>query len=263
MQKMNLFKREPKIEFFSLMPDVVKLAPIQPAANFRPTFMRNAAEELSRMKKEPNYGNKKMIHTAKCPGIYNYAKQGWVMTTWQDIVISTDGDGVNFSSRVSTDQENMVGGNLVGKAVAFHPPGQYADYVGDTPNTLRYVVKLNTPWRCVVPEGYYLQEGPLPFSDEKRFTTVTGFFSREYGVAQMNVQLLWHVMEGETLIKAGTPIAHYMLIPKKQPKLEIRAATKQDLEHERRTLIELNRTFITNRTEQKCIFAKLFGDSNG
>jgi hypothetical protein len=152
-----------------------------------------------------------------------------------------------------------VYGNLVGDPIGYHPPQQFADYVGHMPDTLRNIIKINTPWRCVVPEGYYLQEGPLPYTNERRFTTAKGFFSREYGVAQMNVQLFWHVMNGETIIKAGTPIAHYMLIPKKQFKLKVRAASTQDLEHERITQLEMARKFVSNRTESKCIYAKLFG----
>ncbi len=260
---MNLFKREPKIEFFSLMPDVTRIAPIVPATQFRPDLMTNAAKELSAAKKDPRFGERKVHSTAKCPGIYNLARYGWVMTTWQDIVIETNGDGVNFAWESALDQRTLLGGDITGEAVGFHGAHQYANYIGGkVPESISTVIKIHTPWRCVVPEGYYLQEGPLPYTDEQRFTTVRGFFSREYGVAQMNVQLLWHVMNGRTVIKAGTPIAHYMLLPKKQPKLEVRDATPTDLEYERATKLELGRTFVSNRTEQKCIFAKLFGDSN-
>jgi hypothetical protein len=255
----NPFKKEPTIEFFSLMPDVVKIAPIQSAANFRPELMTNAAKDLSRKKREPEYGFTKLNNTAKCPGIYHYANHGWVMTTFQDIIIRTNGDGETISTDSAINNTMMKGGEYIGSTISFHPPQQYANYMGNMANTVRNVIKIHTPWRCVVPEGYYLQEGHLPYSNEKRFTTATGFFSRDYGVAQMNVQLLWHVMDGEVILKAGTPIAHYMLIPKKQHKLEVRSATEQDLEYERITHAEINRKFVSNRTESKCIYAKLFG----
>lgn len=253
-----MFFKQDKIEFFSLMPDVARIAPILPATHFKPDLIKNSTKELSNKKKENLFGHVKSFFTAKCPGIYNYAKHGWVMTTWQDIVITTNGDGNSFQWTSSIDQTELQGGKLTGEAVGFHPSNQYTDYTEKDSNTLSTVIKIHTPWRCVVPKGYYLQEAPLPYSDEKRFTTITGFFSQEYGTAQMNVQLLWHVMNGETLIKAGTPIAHYLLIPQKQPKLIVRSATKKDLEFEEATRIEINRKFLSNRTESKCIFANLF-----
>lgn len=256
---MIFFKKEPKIEFFSLMPDVAKIAPIQPAANFRPELMQRAAEELSQKKKEPGYGFFKLFNTAKCPGIYHYANYGWVMTTYQDIIIRTNGDGESIEWESAMNHHSMDGGKLVGNQIEFHPPFQYANYMGNMANTVKNVIKIATPWRCVVPKGYYLQEGHLPYSNERRFTTATGFFSQEYGVAQMNVQLFWHVMNGETVIKAGTPIAHYILIPKKQHKLEVRAANDKDLEIERITQAEISRKFVSNRTESKCLFSKFFG----
>jgi hypothetical protein len=252
-----LFKKD-KIEFFSLMPDVTRTAPILSATNFKPDLVKNSTQELSEKKKENLFGHVKSLFTAKCPGIYNYAKHGWVLTTWQDIVITTNGDGDSFQWTSALDQKNLKGGNLVGDAVSFHNTNQYSNYIENDSNTLSTVIKINTPWRCVVPKGYYLQEAPLPYSDEKRFTTVIGFHSQEYGVSPLNIQLLWHVMNGETLIKAGTPIAHYLLIPQKQPKLIVRNATKKDLEFEEATHIELNRKFLSSRTESKCIFADLF-----
>lgn len=256
---MNIFKKEPTIEFFSLIPEVAEIAPIVPAYNFRPSLHVNSAKALSERKKDPSYGLYPRKETAKCPGIYNYVKHGWVMTTWQDILIKTNGDGVNFEWVTNVNQNSFALTSTVGDTVSAHPPFQYADYVAEDKNTLKFVLKINTPWRCLVPEGYYLMEKGLPYTDERRFTTVEGFFSNEYGVAQMNVQLLWHVMEGETLIKAGTPIAHYMLIPKNQPKLIVRGATKEDIRQEKLTTLEITRKNVSNKSESKCIYAKLFG----
>jgi hypothetical protein len=153
----------------------------------------------------------------------------------------------------------MTNGEQVGEAVSFHPKHQYADHLGGAiPNSLANVLKIQTPWRCHVPEGYYLQESNMPYSNEKRFTTVPGFFSREHGVAQINIQLLWHVLKGTTVIKAGTPLAHYMLIPKDQPELVSMAATPKQIALDKVTTTELQRHFVTNIAERKCIFANLF-----
>lgn len=102
-------------------------------------------------------------------------------------------------------------------------------------------------------------ENSVPYSDDNRFTTMPGFYAREYGVAQMNVQLKWHVLNGETLIKAGTPIAHYMLVPKDQYDMECRPATNKDKADDAATLMENTRRLASNRKESKCVFGRLFG----
>jgi hypothetical protein len=254
---MNFFKKESTIEFFSIIPEVAHLAPIQPANNFRPNLIVNASKALSQAKKDSEYGYSSYNSTAKCPGLYNLVKHGWVMTAWTDITIETNGDGVSFKWESAANQKNIDGG-IAKEAVAYHTPEQYADFVEDDPNTLKTIVKINTPWRCIVPKGYYLQEGPLPYTDEKRFTVVKGYFNREYGVAQLNVQLLWHVMNGKTLIKAGTPIAHYVLVPIDQPKLVIMEATPEQLKANRLTELEIARKFISKKSESKCVFSKYF-----
>jgi hypothetical protein len=97
-------------------------------------------------------------------------------------------------------------------------------------------------------------EMPVAYSDESRFTTVNGFFSHEQGIAQMNPQFMWHVMNGKTLIKAGTPISQYILIPKDSYDMEIRPIREAN-ENELFTLINHNR-FIKNYAEVKRIYGE-------
>jgi len=244
---------KPKIQFFSVMPELTKLAPIVPASQFKPSWFKSASKELADMSKDESYGKSRISHTAKCPGIFNIIRYGYVLTTWQDIVITTNGDKHSFEWRSAIDQSKYDS-----PAVSFMSKEQLSDYMGGWDDSLSCVVKLNTPWRVIVPKGYFLQEGPLPYTDEKRFTTLPGFFSQEYGVAQLNIQLKWHILEGDTLIKAGTPIAHYMLLPKDQPDLSVTSATPQQLEADRLTELENTRMFVTDHGSSKCIFGKLF-----
>lgn len=254
-----IFKKKPKIEFFSLIPEVAELQPVVSARNFRPNLMLNASKKYAEDKKDPMFGTSKTHSTARCPGIYNYVRHGWVITAWQDITISTNGDGTSFTWTSPVDQKKMTNGEMVGDAVGFHPNVQYADHIGgNIPNSLSCVIKIHTPWRCIVPKGYYLQESQLPYSDEKRFTIVTGFFSREQGVAQINIQLFWHILNGITVIKAGTPLAHYMLIPIDQPELVSMAATPLQIHANKITTLEISRNNVTNMKERKCLFSNIF-----
>jgi hypothetical protein len=255
---MNIFKKKPTIEFFSLIPEVAMLAPLVSAKKFRPEVLLNASKQYADEKQKDSYGFEELVSTAKCPGIYDYARYGWVLVAWQDFTIETNGDGQSFIWTSPIDQTKSTNGELVGPMISSHSPEQYAYFVGGIPNALQCVVKVQTPWRCVIPEGYYLQEGPIPYTNERRFTTVVGFFDRAHGVAQMNIQLLWHVMEGKTLIKAGTPLAHYMLVPKDQHEMSCNAATDEQILLHKATIAETNRRYVRDHKKRKCIFAEIF-----
>ena len=215
------FSPQPKIEFINEIEGVAQLMPIVDAKSIRRPWVERAQKSFAELRADPNWRNYKTMHTARCPGIFTLHRHGWVLRTWQDIEITTNGDGTNFTWRAATS----VGGDAVG----FHPPEQLADFYGEWPkDTLRCLIKIHTGWRCIVPKGYYLLEMGLPLHEENRFTTVPGYFSREAGPASMNVQLMWHVMHGTTLIPAGTPIAQYILVPKEQPEMICRDAEKSD-----------------------------------
>lgn len=250
------------IEFYSIIPEVATLAPIVPASSVPSVVLRKAAEEYARDKKQSDFENMKYHNTARCSGINAFVNQGWVITAWQDITITTNGDGKSFTWSTPIDQTKMENGDLAGQMVDGHPEGQYADYIGGIPNSLNSVIKINTPWRCKVPDGYYLQMTPLPWTDEKRFTAAIGMLTGDYGATPLNVQIFWHVMNGTETIKAGTPLAQYILVKRDQPNLLVRAATSKDVELDKLTHIDSLRRLHANKAKTKCIFAEYFKEKN-
>jgi hypothetical protein len=249
---MNFFKK-PRVVFECLIPGVERLMPMVEAKTIRYPWVNRAVAEVKADRQKPEYGMKKQVHTAKCPGIFNLQRHGWVMRTWQDITIETFGDGSRFEWTSAIDQKKLNG--QAGDYIGFHPDIQLANYMENWPsNTLRTLLKIQSPWRCVVPKDYYLLEMPVAYADENRFTTVNGFFSHEQGPAQMNPQFMWHIMKGKTLIKAGTPIAQYMLIPKDKYEMEVKTH-KQATEHEFFDLVNSHR-FIKNYAEIKRIYGE-------
>lgn len=218
---MAIFERSSKMEFINEIPGVSSLMPIVESKSIIHNWVSNAHQHFANIRKDPNWKSNRTQHTARCPGIFTLQRHGWILRTWQDIVITTGESDYEFTWRSATS----IGGDAVG----FHPSEQFADYFDEWPeDTLKTVIRINTGWRCIVPKGYYLMEMPVAYSGETRFTTVPGYFSKEAGPASMNVQLLWHVKSGETLIKAGTPISQYILVPKDLPEISCRDEEKKD-----------------------------------
>jgi hypothetical protein len=171
-------------------------------------------------------------------------RHGWVLRAWQDFTIMTKAeDPDNFSWLCAANQEG----------VGSHGGVKWVDYYDEwKPNTLRNFVKVITGWCVTIPKGYYLLEIPLPHYEEHRFTTIEGFWPSDTGPVELNPTLYWHVLDGDTLIKAGTPLAQYILVPMQQTEAEIKAEhaiTKTNL----RKLLFKSR-FVSNYSEVKKFF---------
>lgn len=234
------------ITFTNNIKGVAEVAPLIPSRNVKRRWVQNAQVEFQKIRQSPEYGMHPMIHTVRCPGIFKLMRYGWVMNAWQDFTIETNGDGVTFNWTTPINQKHLNNADYIGS----HPSLQYADFFEQWfPNTLRNVVKINSGWTCNVPKGYYLLEMPVVHTDEVRFTTISGVFFREQGPAQMNPQLLWHVLRGKELIKAGTPIAQYVLVEKEEFDCTINST--QTANDEDIFFINNNRRFVKNYKDIK------------
>jgi hypothetical protein len=248
----NLFKK-PKVVFDCLIPGVEQIMPMVEAREIKHSWTKKAVAEFLEDRKKPGFGMSSAMYTGRCPGIFSLQRHGWIMRTWQDIVIETFNDPNRIEWATPLDQRNLC--PSAGDAVGFHSEVQLKNYMDNWPtNTLNTVIKIQSAWRCTVPKGYYLMEMPVAYSDENRFTTLPGFFNHDQGPAQMNPQLLWHVPLGKTLIKAGTPVAQYILVPTEKHKMEMHAC-KQSSSHEVFELINTHR-FIKNYAEVKRFYGE-------
>jgi hypothetical protein len=214
----KIFQRRPKITFKTAIPGLEVLHPIVPASQF-------AGEFHSRAKNENRNGDPKA--TTKCIGIRDLFNKGFVQTTFCDIEVITNTNGMEFVYRTPVKVNNMYIDGLQSDLLGQHSYQQYFEFMGKPENTLNSIIKYNSPWTVHVPPGFYLLQAPLHHVGEYRFTTATGVLSGGL-VIDLNVQLQWHITEGNTLIKAGTPIAHYQLIRKEDVEVECRAMTVEE-----------------------------------
>lgn len=222
---------------------VDKAMPVVKARDLEHVWVNSARAEYAEKRKHPDFEFTRNLHTAKCPGIFSLMRQGWVVRTWQDIVIETNGDKEYFAWATPIDQKAFpFGVDYVGA----HDARSLASYMQNWPdNALRAVLKINSPWMARVPKGYYLLEMPVAYADENRFTTLPGVFDCDHGPAPLSQQLLWHVESGKTLIKAGTPLAQYVLMPKEQFDFSMSEYDANCADIQARALLSANR-FVAN-----------------
>lgn len=188
------------IEFNCFIKDVLTDMPIVPTSQIDFKWVE-AAHEHFKKSQAPS--------TLKCPGIFSVLSKGWIQRTYQDITISTNGDGESFTSSTPIDQMNYDGGNYAGPYVARHTPDQLAAFKEFPPNTLKTLIKIHSPWFVKIPKGYSLLMMPIPYNDDCRFTALTGILKNNNWLI---VQLYWHCLNSVEVIPKGTPINYMMLI---------------------------------------------------
>lgn len=196
---MGLFKKS-WVRFYSLEPAVVDIYPIIPAKNLNRGWM----QEQKKKSKCPFAAL--MPQVSNCPGITNLVSAGYILTAPADFTIITNGDGVNFGWEAPYLFD--FGGGQKGY-INKHDRPQTEPILDNSETTLKEVVKIETPWRVKASDDIVLLQLPVTYNNEKRFTAATGILDPKYGHV-VNVQLFWHVMEGTTFIKAGTPLVQYI-----------------------------------------------------
>lgn len=213
------FWKTPTVKFRALVPGIDKVMPIVPARNIQHSWLNAVRIDLAEKRKDPEYLATRNTHTAKCIGISSIMRQGWILRTWQDIFIETNGDGVSCKWRTPIDQKLT---EMKCDYVDFHTADQFSNFMHNWPsNALRSIIKINSPWVAEIPDGYLLLELPVAYGDDSRFTALSGLFDSAHGPAPMNAQLQWHVLNGQTIIKAGTPISQYVLVKKEKIDCEV------------------------------------------
>lgn len=147
--------------------------------------------------------------TTSCPGIFSIVKAGWIHRSYQDIKIQTNGDGYTFNWETRIDQKETKNGKYIQDYVSYHDAGLLSDFYNLGHNTLKTVIKIQSPWFVEIPKGYSLLLMPVAYSDDNRFTAASGLLK---GNQFLNVQLYWHRLNSTEMIAKGTPLNQMLLI---------------------------------------------------
>lgn len=202
----NLFKKKNKIRFYSLIPAVQTLYPITLAKELKREWTSEEKEDYKiRQSKCPAHKLANVLSINKCPAVHNLMNTGFVVYAPADFKVYTDGDD---STILFTNTKIMPYADYV----TTHNE-EVAKWLMRNPNQYIFpkVVKINTPWRVIANKDIVFIQMPIPFGSEHRFTAVNGLLDPMLS-HEINIQLFWHMKEGEHLIKAGTPLCQYIPI---------------------------------------------------
>ena len=221
---------KPKVEFICTSPGIEEVYPIIRASEYKHSWIKKAvadmksggsitaehrrdyethiAPEMNQMKPDDER------HTAKCPALQMVQNTGWIMRLHQDIRIRTIGNGedINWIIPFQSQQEPIVSKHMTH---SFYP------FFENWPkNTLKKILKINLPWHARIPKGYKLLQTHPFLLDDNRFTTMSGVLDPHLGIASVGtIPMWWHETDDDidVTLKAGTPLAQFILIPKEEP----------------------------------------------
>ena len=197
------------LTFINEVDRVADVYPIEKAKDIEYKWLDRLRSDFRDKSKQRAWKMEANLHAARCPGIFGLLRHGWVMRTWSDITIETVGDGASFQWRTPSKWDFQL--------IDFFPQEDLTTHFSDWPQrSLKCALKFNSGWRVKVPKDYYLLEIGIPYQDDSRFEVLPGVFLTEGGWAAMNPFFRWNVEKGIELIPAGTPIAQYMLVPRKE-----------------------------------------------
>lgn len=219
----NLFKKN-KITFVCHQEPFLNAWPPIYSKDVQRPFLKKAhkAYQEDQLKHEKDITCPFIKHrnTARCDGIRDMISSGYLIRLHRDIRISTNGDGESYKfdilkSVTEPNREDLSGFNK----------GQYADFIDIPENTLKTVLKINTPWLIDTTDYCFIQTHPSYFG-ENRFTVVEGILDPLKN-RQINIIFFWHILDGTEILRAGTPIAQLIPIHRKfLPKLELKLDEK-------------------------------------
>ena len=208
-------KKKPKARFFSLHPGVHTLHPITKAAELDRDWVGKERDDYRErlgkcpfskvLQGEQHHPNS----IGRCPAINSIMRTGYIVYAPADFKVHTNGDGHTILFTTTPFQLPTA------PYVTLHEDNVSKWLMDSTKDTtIDQVIKINTPWRVQADDDVLFLQTKVPFVNETRFSAISGILDPRTAY-EINVQLFWHVKEGDETVRAGTPLCCYIPIARK------------------------------------------------
>ncbi len=248
-----MFKKteKDKFVFYSLDDAVTYGWPIRPATDFKMPWFEESKKEFANARK--NTSLVKHTGTHMCSGVMGFLDQAWILTTWQDVIITTNNDKETFQFQYPC----ITPMNPNGVCKTFEDK-RLMDHLSLPAETVKNVIKFELPWRFHAPKGWGLKILPLHYHNETRFTSATGILDPEIS-NHINSIVYWHVLDGEVMLKAGTPLCYlYPIKLNTNFNFEVRTATEKEYNFDRSIQLAMSSSWIQCRSVFSILYKNLF-----
>lgn len=203
-------KKKPWVRFVSGLPGVETAHPIIKAQGYSYDWFRSAAADYKNRQEifeKCPIGN---LHSpSRCPGLHQLFKTGFIITNPIDFTITTTRGELNVFRWACSTYANYDGREYIG----FHSNDQLSDFMPMREDSLNSIIKVHTHWKVYSSSDIVFLQIPIPYPDHNMFSAVHGIVDPILAF-EINTQLFWHKLDGTHLVKAGTPLAQWIPIPR-------------------------------------------------
>jgi len=226
---MDFLKKQNKIEFFIPNSVAAENYPILTVKDYKLDWVKRARSSLEKARIDGRFNNPGFTHLARCPGIFELLKYGYVVQTHRDILISPNETGFEWAvAGLGEGSCNVSDGYNGGVGQAIDILSRVEWPLPYPPNVFTYIIKIQTEWNVVTPKNIKLLIIPLPYPDEFEIMASSGILDPSIST-QVNFQGYIFKTNKNIILKAGTPLQ--MVIPLTEKKYEMvqREATERDV----------------------------------
>lgn len=225
------------ITFFSSIDGVADAYPITPASAHIPAWVHQVRAEL---KSSPD---KRGMTLARCPGIMDLMRTGYIVTAPYDMDIEVNNDVIAYVNPVMEE--------ILGK-----PPvqvqGDIAVHLPKRPWSNANILKINTPWHIKASCKFLMI--PITYTDNFGFEANIGILDPSVS-SEINIQGYINGA-GVLQIKAGDPLCQLIPLVDGEPVATIRDANDADKRWLRTRKYINNATWILKRGIVKRLYDK-------
>lgn len=230
-QSMLIFKRKPKVTFWSNIKDFKDISKPEPANKYIPKWFSHS--KPSHIPYNSNVKN--------CIGFIDYFKAGYVIPLWCDL-------------KITINELGQIGWESPHKDFQFdfHQPFQLQNLLPDhEKDKIACIIKTICPFFAKVTKGYSLLQLPMTYWFEKDWTVASGIFPSSM-YPELNQQIIIYKSFFEDLkpfngirsrvIPKGTPLAQYIIVPNEYDQ-EVIEENKKLKDYRYKNNLHINSTF--------------------
>lgn len=192
-----------KVEFWTESNEIASLTPPYPAKNVAHDWLKSMPSYISggvpTSRTDICLADKINRTIKTCPGINDMLELGYIVPLWTDIIVSYDCFVGAIDIKCSDEKTTFH----------FHRYQQFEKCpVNKTVSPYKMVLNIHSPWMIRLPKGYssYMCH-PFWSETDEFFSLMPGIVDND-SFYTLNLILRWNKLgKGETLLKAGTPIA--------------------------------------------------------
>ena len=231
-----LYKEKPSISFVSTIDGLTSVDECLPknASAFIPFWWKNLVRETA----HNSISNATSSNIKSCVSFPSYFSMGYILPMWCDTILRFDTSTNSFMWKTSDSRFTWD----IQKVEGFHTQSQ-PSFLGSVP---KVICRTEAPWKMVTTDGYAVQQLPLLYHFDNRFSVLPGVIETDT-FYNTTIQLLIHEADTDIFIPRGTPLAQYIPFKKEKLKLNVRTPTKKDLNK----FLHVDATYFTKFIDSK------------